>query len=159
MKPVLNEEDWRYRGQLKSLWLCILEILLMLALPAWVSSSASFHRGAIQWRWRVSWQHIPSFLKCSGPSHAMNSSHANFGRACLSFRAHGWKGKGVGGLRTLVQKLVAVILVGYICGWRSGIPSYSLWVYQLEFRVDTCRCDASKGQCWSFNSSEFYGEG
>lgn len=24
---------------------------------------------------------------------------------------------------------------------------YSLWVYQLEFSVDTCRCDASKGQC------------
>jgi len=31
---------------------------------------------------------MPSFLKHSGPSHAMHSSHANSGRACLPVSEH-----------------------------------------------------------------------
>lgn len=91
-KPVLNRKDWRDRGQLQSLWLCTSEILPVSALPAWVSSSASFHRGAVQWRWRVSWQHVPSFLKCSGQSRAMNS-HSDCRRASLFFLST-WMEKG-----------------------------------------------------------------
>lgn len=44
---------------------------------------------------------------------------------------------------------MAGILVGHIClqlmKW-DPLALYSVWVHQLEFRVDMCRCDASQGQ-------------
>lgn len=123
-KPMLNGKDWRYRGQLQSLWLCTSEILSVSALPAWVSSSASFHRGAIQWRWRVSWQHVPSFLNCSGLSHAMNSSHSDCRGACLSLSEHvDGKGKVLKAWEQLDKDLwLEFWWVTFVCSWWSGIP-------------------------------------
>lgn len=40
----------------------------------------------------------------------------------------------------------------------NPLALFSPWVSQLQFGVALCRCDASKMQCWSFNSGELYGE-
>lgn len=139
------KKDWRCRGRLKSLWLWILGILLVWALPACVSSSAGFYRGGKGF-----------FGSISQVSQNAAARWMKVERARLSPAAHGWSGEGVGDLRTLVWKLMAVIPTGCVCSWCNGVPRLS--VLRGSMSVDPCRCGGGKRWRWRFNWSELCGE-
>lgn len=154
-----NGKCWRYRGQLKSLWVSLLETLLVLALPAWLSSGEFAQRCCLLAAERLL---AASPLSWNREGQAVLWIHLMQIVAelvCLFLSS--WMGRGNYQQPGNTHTQICVCLPGELglqLVERNPLPLFSLWVSQLEFRVAVWRCDASKMQSWSFNSGELYGE-
>lgn len=154
-----NGKCWRYRGQLKSLWLSLLEALLALALPAWLSSGEFAQRCCLLAAERLL---AASPLSWNREGQAVLWIHLMQIVAelvCLFLSS--WMGRGNYRRPGNTHTQICVCLPGelglQLVEW-NPLALFSPWVSQLEFRVAVCRCGASKMQSWSFNSCELYGE-